>query len=107
MNSQNFLQFSEALESVCLKNPKNPIVPIKRFDCSKLRLATPEEVKQEIGLEIGAVCPLFLDLPMLIDRRIFNREKINFGSGDHLFGIEIKPKDILKCVEAKISDIVV
>jgi prolyl-tRNA editing enzyme YbaK/EbsC (Cys-tRNA(Pro) deacylase) len=79
----------------------------KRFDCSRLRLATPEEVKQEIGLEIGAVCPLFLELPMLIDRRIFNREKINFGSGDHLFGIEINSKDILKCVEAKISDIVV
>lgn len=77
----------------------------KRFDCSKLRLATPEEVKQEIGLEIGAVCPLFLELPMLIDRRIFNREKINFGSGDHLFGIEINPKDILKCADAKISDV--
>ena len=79
----------------------------KRFKCSRLRLATPEEIKQEIGLEIGAVCPLFLGLPMLIDRKIFNRKKINFGSGDHLFGIEIDPKDILKCVDAKISDIVV
>ena len=78
----------------------------KRFNCSKLRLATPEEVKHETRLEIGAVCPLFLNLPMLIDRRIFSRKKVNFGSGDHLFGIEIKPKDILKCVEAKISDVV-
>jgi prolyl-tRNA editing enzyme YbaK/EbsC (Cys-tRNA(Pro) deacylase) len=77
----------------------------KRFNCSKLRLATPEEVKKEIELEIGAVCPLFLNLQMLIDRRIFNREKINFGSGDHLYGIEINPKDILKCVDAKISDV--
>jgi prolyl-tRNA editing enzyme YbaK/EbsC (Cys-tRNA(Pro) deacylase) len=77
----------------------------KRFNCSKLRLATSEEVKKEIELEIGAVCPLFLNLQMLIDRRIFNREKINFGSGDHLYGIEINPKDILKCVDAKISDV--
>jgi prolyl-tRNA editing enzyme YbaK/EbsC (Cys-tRNA(Pro) deacylase) len=77
----------------------------KRFNCSRLRLATPEEIKKEIGLEIGAVCPLFLGLPMLIDRRIFNRERINFGSGDHLFGIEINPKDILKCVDANISDV--
>ena len=78
----------------------------KRFNCSKLRLATPDEIKQKTGLEIGAVCPLFLDLPMLVDRRIFSRKKINFGSGDHLFGIEIVPKDILKCTNAKISDIV-
>ena len=78
----------------------------KRFDSSKLRLATPEEIKQQTGLEIGAVCPLFLDLPMLIDRKVFSRKKVNFGSGDHLFGIEMNPKDILKCVDAKISDIV-
>ena len=78
----------------------------KRFNCSKLRLATPDEIKQEIGLEIGAVCPLFLNLPMLIDSRIFSRKKVNFGSGDHLFGIEIDPRDILKCVDAKITDIV-
>jgi len=78
----------------------------KKFNCSRLRLATPEEVKQEIDLEIGAVCPLFLGLSMLVDRRIFNREKINFGSGNHLFGIEINPKDILKCADAKISDII-
>lgn len=77
----------------------------KSFNCSRLRLATPGEIKQEVGLEIGAVCPLFLGLPMLIDRRIFNRKKVNFGSGDHLFGIEINPKDILKCVDAKISDV--
>ena len=78
----------------------------KRFNCSKLRLASPDEIKQETGLEIGAVCPLFLDLPMLIDSRIFSRKKVNFGSGDHLFGIEINPRDILKCVDAKITDIV-
>jgi len=79
----------------------------KRFNCSRLRLATPGEIREETGLEIGAVCPLFLDLSMLVDRRIFNRNKVNFGSGDHLFGIEINSKDILKCVDAKISDIVV
>jgi len=78
----------------------------KRFNCSKLRLATPDEVKKEIGLEIGSVCPLFLDLPMLVDRKVFSRRNINFGSGDHLFGIEISPKDILKCTNAKITDIV-
>jgi prolyl-tRNA editing enzyme YbaK/EbsC (Cys-tRNA(Pro) deacylase) len=75
----------------------------KRFGSSKLRLATQEEIKQETGLEIGAVCPLFLDLPMLIDKRVFSRKKVNFGSGDHMFGIEMNPKDILKCVKAKIS----
>jgi prolyl-tRNA editing enzyme YbaK/EbsC (Cys-tRNA(Pro) deacylase) len=71
-----------------------------------LRLATQDEIKQETGLEIGAVCPLFLDLPMLIDKRVLSRKKVNFGSGDHMFGIEMNPRDILKCVKAKISDAV-
>lgn len=78
----------------------------KRFNCSELRMATPDEIRQETGLEIGAVCPLFLDLTMLIDRRVFSRKKVNFGSGDHLFGIEVNPKDIMKCTKSKISDIV-
>jgi Cys-tRNA(Pro)/Cys-tRNA(Cys) deacylase len=78
----------------------------KIFDCSKLRMASPNEIKRETGLEIGAVCPLFLKLPLVIDKRVFTRKKVNFGSGDHLYGIEIDPKDIMKCTKAKISDIV-
>jgi len=78
----------------------------KRLKCSELRLATPEEIKRETGFEIGAVCPLFLNLPMLVDKRVFSRKKVNFGSGDHLFGIEINPRDILKCTRGKIGDIV-
>ena len=78
----------------------------KRLKCSELRLATPEEIKRETGFEIGAVCPLFLNLPMLVDKRVFSRKKVNFGSGDHLFGIEISPRDILKCTRGKITDIV-
>ena len=78
----------------------------KRLKCSELRLATPEEIKRETGFKIGAVCPLFLNLPMLVDKRVFSRKKVNFGSGDHLFGIEINPRDILKCTRGKISDII-
>jgi Cys-tRNA(Pro) deacylase len=78
----------------------------KIFNSSKLRMANPKEIKRETGLEIGAVCPLFLKLPLVIDKGVFTRKKINFGSGNHLYGIEINPKDIMKCTKAKISDIV-
>jgi len=74
--------------------------------CKELRLAKAKELKQILGWAPGEVCPVLVKFPMIIDKTVFEREKINFGSGDLLYGIEIKTEDILKCVDAKISEIV-
>ena len=59
-----------------------------------VKLATSEEVKEWTGVEPGAVCPLLLSLPVFIDRRVFEKEKINFGSGNHFYGIEMCSGDL-------------
>ncbi len=70
-----------------------------------VRIATFEEVKAATGVEPGAVCPILLNAPLLVDRRVLAKEKVNFGSGHHLYGLEIDPKDLERVVEYRLVDI--
>lgn len=72
---------------------------------SKVRIATKEEVEKTTGLELGTVSPLFLDILVVMDNSVFDLEKVNFGSGDHFYEIEMKPQDLLKISNAKIAKI--
>ena len=69
------------------------------------KIATFEEVKATTGVEPGAICPILLAPPLLVDRRVLTKERINFGSGDHLYGLEIKSRDFEKLVEYHLVDI--
>lgn len=68
-------------------------------------IATFEEVKATTGVEPGAVCPILLRVPLLVDRRVLTKEKVNFGSGHHLYGLEIDPRDLDRLVEYHLVDI--
>lgn len=70
-----------------------------------VRIATFEEVKVATGVEPGAVCPILLRVQLLVDRRVLAKEKINFGSGHHLYGLEIDPRDLGRLVEFRLVDI--
>jgi len=50
------------------------------------------------------VCPLTLDVPLYIDERVFMKERINFGSGNHLYGIELSSKDLAKVIDFRVVD---
>jgi prolyl-tRNA editing enzyme YbaK/EbsC (Cys-tRNA(Pro) deacylase) len=82
-----------------------------RVDFGKLRglvgkasVAALDEVEKVTGVKPGAVCPLTLDIPIYVDERVFELERINFGSGNHLYGIELSPKDLAKVMEFKVVD---
>ena len=77
----------------------------KHFNSSELRLAKAKELKEQLKIAPGEVCPITINLPTVIDRKITKFEKINFGSGDIYYGIEMKTKDILKYLDAKLEDI--
>lgn len=70
----------------------------------KARVAAPDEVEAATGVKPGAVCPLTLDIPLYVDERVFMKEKINFGSGNHLYGIELASRDLVKVMDFKVVD---
>ena len=71
----------------------------------KLSIASYKEVIEETGIEPGAVCPLILEIPLFIDRRVLDMRRVNFGSGDHLYGLEISPNDLDIVINFKVIDI--
>lgn len=71
----------------------------------KARIASRMEVKKITGVDPGAVCPLLVSVPVIVDRKVRKMEKVNFGSGNHLFGIEIKSRDLDKFLEYVLEDI--
>lgn len=77
----------------------------KRLTGKKLSVASPAEVSDSSGVDPGAVCPLTLSIPLTIDQRVTALQNVNFGSGHHLHGIEMKTMDLLRAVLHTIADI--
>ena len=71
----------------------------------KTSIASYDEVLKITGVEPGAVCPLLLDVPVIVDKRVLELERLNFGSGDHLFGVEIASGDLAKVLDYSLADI--
>ena len=95
---------SRGLIGVFLKGDKRiNLDKLQKFLNSKVTMASSEEVIEKTGLEPGAVCPLLLSIPLIMDKQVFDLKKVNFGSGDHLYGIEMNPNDILNLTQAKIA----
>lgn len=53
-----------------------------------MEIADREGVLAAASVEPGAVCPFLLNVPLSVDKRVFSLEKINCGSGHHLYGLE-------------------
>ena len=71
----------------------------------KVSIASVTEVKNVVGVDPGAVSPLLLMIDLLVDQKVLELEKINFGSGNHLYGLEIRTRDLEKVVEFRVADI--
>lgn len=59
--------------------------------CSKVKLASPKEVQKITGFEVGSVRMVGLDLPCVIDKRLFNYDFIYGGTGQTTFTLKIEP----------------
>ena len=70
----------------------------------KARIASPEQVMEITGVMPGAVCPLLVTVPVIVDWRLLRLDRVNFGSGDHLFGIEMKSIDLYKVMDYTVAD---
>jgi len=70
----------------------------------KARIASPEQVMEITGVMPGAVCPLLVTVPVIVDWRLLRLDRVNFGSGDHLYGIEMKAIDLYKVMDYTVAD---
>lgn len=78
---------------------------VKKITGEEMAIASVAEVKEASGVEPGAVCPLMLDTELLVDERILELERLNCGSGDHLYGLEFRLIDLSKMTDYKVADL--
>ena len=75
----------------------------------KLRFATPREVKNKMGCEIGACYPFgnIIGLPTYVDNFLSKNDIIVFNPGLHTRSIEIKWQDFYLTAKPQIVDIAI
>jgi prolyl-tRNA editing enzyme YbaK/EbsC (Cys-tRNA(Pro) deacylase) len=44
-------------------------------------------------------------MPIIIDKKVFGKNKLHFGSGDLYHDLIINPKDLEKVIKFKIADV--
>lgn len=71
----------------------------------KVRLATPEEVKQITGFEVGALPPVGIKVKTIVDRKVLENEFVIGGGGriDRLS--KLNPEKIVEYQNAIIVDV--
>ena len=70
----------------------------------KARIASSEDVMEVSGVRPGAVCPLLVPVPVIVDWKLLALDRINFGSGDHLYGIEMRSADLYRVLDYTVAD---
>lgn len=80
-------------------NDKIDFTKIKNICGEGMAIANEMEIREAAGVDRGAVCPFLLHVPLYVDTHVLLLNKINCGSGDHLFGLEFEIKDLEKGIE--------
>jgi prolyl-tRNA editing enzyme YbaK/EbsC (Cys-tRNA(Pro) deacylase) len=73
-----------------------------------LRLATEEEIEVAFpDFEVGALPPFggSIPLPEVVDIRLLYRDRIMCAAGDHRHGVLLDPRELLRLVEPRVSDL--
>jgi len=71
----------------------------------KWKLASPQEVKEELGIEIGALAPFGYakTYPTIFDSRLLEQEQVFINAGVHDKTIALAPKDLKDLLTMKIQ----
>ncbi|MDH5688259.1 MAG: YbaK/EbsC family protein [Candidatus Bathyarchaeota archaeon] len=72
----------------------------KIAETKSLELASPKEVLETTGCEVGAVHPFgnLHGLPTYMDVSVLESDLVNFNAGLHTVSIQMKAKDLVKAV---------
>lgn len=66
-----------------------------RVNCE---LAKADEVLRVTGVPVGAVCPILLNIPIYIDRGVFELDHVHMGSGDLTRGLAMDLNGLLEAI---------
>jgi len=106
----------QIIKSLVLISEKGPILAIvdgeSKVSLEKIkqhfgevRLATPEEVKEITGFEVGGVSPVGIEIKTIVDPRVLENEFVIGGGGRIDKLCKLSPKKIVEYQKAEIIEI--
>ena len=106
----------QIIKSLVLISEKGPILAIvdgeSKVSLEKIkqhfgevRLATPEEVKEITGFEVGGVPPVGIEIKTIVDPRVLENEFVIGGGGRIDKLCKLSPKKIVEYQKAEIIEI--
>jgi len=106
----------QIIKSLVLISEKGPILAIvdgeSKVSLEKIkqhfgevRLATPEEVKEITGFEVGGVPPVGINIKTIVDPRVLENEFVIGGGGRIDKLCKLSPKKIVEYQKAEIIEI--
>jgi len=111
---------SQGAKALILYADKKPVLVVvpgdKKVDFKKyktltgtkdLRMATPEEVLELTGLEIGSIPPVgrAMDLPSYYDKSFEEKDVAAFNAGAHTVSVVMNAADLIKVEEPILADL--
>ncbi|MFP3952862.1 MAG: YbaK/EbsC family protein [Candidatus Bipolaricaulota bacterium] len=80
----------------------------KSVEC-EVKLASPEEVLEVTGCEIGSVPPFGHKNPLetYLDPGVMDNEIVNFNAGKHDVSVELSARDLPRCVKSSGSSLTI
>jgi len=78
---------------------------VKKILGEEIGVASGDQVKEAAGVEPGAVCPFLVNVRLLADEKVMHLERINCGSGHHLYGLEFVADDLAKAGDCEFASL--
>lgn len=72
------------------------------LDVAEVRQAAAEEVRAATGFAIGGVPPFGHDLPVLFDEDLLRHRRVWAAAGDPQSLFEVDPRELARCIRARI-----
>ncbi|WEL22943.1 aminoacyl-tRNA deacylase [Candidatus Nanohalovita haloferacivicina] len=72
---------------------------------TEVRMASPDEVTDATGYYIGGVSPFDLEIPVYMEEKILEQDKVKPAAGSRVVGVTISSEDLKKVTEAEVVDV--
>ncbi|MHA2296484.1 MAG: aminoacyl-tRNA deacylase [Candidatus Hodarchaeales archaeon] len=91
---------------ILLGSRRLKIRKLKRFlQVQDVRLASPDQVRAVTGYDVGDLPPVSVDLPVIVDERVLEREKVYTGGGAPNTLLHVSIEEMVACTNPIIADV--
>jgi len=70
-----------------------------------VRMANPEEVKEATGYVVGGVSPFDLDIKVLMEKTILEKDEVRPAAGSRVVGVNLDPEALKQVSDAEAVDV--